>query len=108
TGTDEHGQKIAAKALQQGKNPQEYVDQISLEIKRIYDLMQVSYDKFAKTTNPHHKQTVQAIFYKLWQQGDIYLGKYQGLYSVAEESYVAAKDLIDGKTFNGENPILIS
>ncbi|GLH60764.1 methionine--tRNA ligase [Paulownia witches'-broom phytoplasma] len=108
TGTDEHGQKIAAKALQQGKNPQEYVDQISLEIKRIYDLMQVSYDKFAKTTNPRHKQTVQAIFYKLWQQGDIYLGKYQGLYSVAEESYVAAKDLIDGKTFNGETPILIS
>ncbi|WP_349402199.1 methionyl-tRNA synthetase [Candidatus Phytoplasma solani] len=108
TGTDEHGQKIEQKASLQAIPPQLYVNHVSLEIKRIYDLMQISYDHFIKTTNQNHQKAVQSIFDKLWQQGDIYLGQYQGLYSVAEEAYVSEKDLVDGKTFNGETPILIS
>ncbi|MBP5835683.1 methionine--tRNA ligase [Candidatus Phytoplasma meliae] len=108
TGTDEHGQKIAKKALQQGIKPQEYVNHVSSEIKRIYDLMQISYDQFVKTTDQSHQKAVQAIFEKLYQKGDIYLGKYQGLYSVVEEAYVLEKELIDGKTLNGETPVLIS
>ncbi|AGL90774.1 Methionyl-tRNA synthetase [Candidatus Phytoplasma australiense] len=108
TGTDEHGQKIEQKASSKGVLPQEYVNYISSEIKRIYDLMQISYDRFIKTTNHKHQKAVQVIFTKLLQQGDIYLGKYQGLYSVTEEVYVSEKDLVDGKTFNGEIPILIS
>ncbi|MFB0637991.1 methionine--tRNA ligase [Candidatus Phytoplasma solani] len=108
TGTDEHGQKIEQMALKQAKKPQAYVNHISSEIKRIYDLMQVSYDYFIKTTDKAHQASVQAIFDKLHQQGDIYLGQYQGLYSVAEEAYISEKDLVDGKTFNGETPILIT
>ncbi|MDW3617780.1 MAG: methionine--tRNA ligase [Candidatus Phytoplasma pruni] len=105
TGTDEHGQKIEKKASQEKINTQEYVDHISFEIKRIYDSVGVNYDHFVRTTNDYHKKTVQAIVNKLLKKGDIYLGTYEGWYSVVEESYIAEKDLIDGKTASGETPV---
>ena len=73
TGTDEHGEKIEQKAKEAGLEPQEFVDNISREIKRIWDVMNTSYDKFVRTTDSHHKEVVQHIFEKLYQQGDIYL-----------------------------------
>ena len=97
TGTDEHGQKIEDKAIESGINPQEYVDKISLEVKQIWDIMNISYDKFVRTTNPHHEKIVQKIFKKLYDQGDIYLGKYEGLYCTPCESFFTESQLIDGK-----------
>ena len=87
TGTDEHGEKIELKAKESGINPQEYVDNIASEIQRIWDIMNTSYDKFVRTTNSHHKEVVQRIFKKLYDQGDIYKSEYKGLYCVPCESF---------------------
>ncbi len=97
TGTDEHGEKIELKAKENGMNPQEYVDFISREIKRIWDIMNTSYDKFVRTSDPHHKEVVGRIFEKLYQQGDIYLDKYEGLYCTPCESFWTETQLVDGK-----------
>lgn len=95
TGTDEHGQKIADKAADLKITPQEHVDNISKEIKRIYHLLDVEYDKFVRTTDKYHKETVERIFKRLYDQGDIYLGKYSGWYSVSEEAFIFDKELIE-------------
>ncbi|MDV3205279.1 MAG: methionine--tRNA ligase [Weeping tea tree witches'-broom phytoplasma] len=105
TGTDEHGQKIEKKAARKNINAQAYVNHISTEIKRIYDSLNIQYDYFIRTTSLSHKQNVQIILEKLFAQGDIYKGLYEGWYSVSEESYVSEKDLIDHKMPNGESPI---
>lgn len=97
TGTDEHGQKIENKANEKGIPPQEYVDEISLEVRKIYDCMNTSYDKFIRTTNSSHEAVVQRIFKKLYDQGDIYKGKYEGLYCTPCESFFTETQLIDGK-----------
>ncbi len=97
TGTDEHGQKIEQKAKEQGIKPQEYVDGVALEVKKAWDVMNTSYDKFVRTTNPHHEKVVQKIFKKLYNQGDIYLGKYEGLYCTPCESFFTESQLVDGK-----------
>ncbi len=97
TGTDEHGEKVELKAREASKSPQEYVDEVSLEVKRIDDLMNISYDKFVRTSNPHHKEIVSKIFKRLYENGDIYKGKYEGLYCTPCESFFTEKDLVDGK-----------
>ncbi len=102
TGTDEHGQKIETKAREANMEPRAYVDYISDEIKRIYASVHVDYDQFIRTTEEHHERAVQAIFKKLYDQGDIYLGKYEGWYSIAEESFVLEKDIVDGKGPGGD------
>ncbi|MDV3197578.1 MAG: class I tRNA ligase family protein, partial [Candidatus Phytoplasma australasiaticum] len=105
TGTDEHGQKIENKALMNKMSNQEYVDFISYEIKQVYKSVNIEYDYFIRTTNEKHKQYVQKFIDQLFQQKDIYLGIYQGWYSISEESYVSEKDLIDKKLPSGETPI---
>ena len=80
TGTDEHGQKIELKAEEAGITPKEFVDNVSSEIKRIWDLMNTSYDRFIRTTDEGHEKQVQKIFKKLYEQGDIYKGHYEGMY----------------------------
>lgn len=97
TGTDEHGQKIEQKAKEAGVSPKEYVDKIAGEIKRIWDLMNTSYDKFIRTTDPDHEKQVQKIFKKLYEQGDIYKGYYEGLYCTPCESFFTPSQLKDGK-----------
>ena len=97
TGTDEHGEKIEQKAIAQGKQPQEYVDEIALEVRRIWDVMNTSYDKFVRTSNPNHREMVSKIFKKLYDQGDIYKGKYEGLYCTPCESFFTESQLVDGK-----------
>lgn len=97
TGTDEHGEKIEKKAKEAGIKPQEYVDEVSLEVRRIWDTMNVSYDKFVRTTNPNHEEMVAKIFQKLYDQGDIYKGKYEGLYCTPCESFWTESQLVDGK-----------
>src|SRR5574344_227634 len=97
TGTDEHGQKIEQKALDNGQKPQEYVDDIALEVRKIWDIMNTSYDKFVRTTNPSHKEMVSKIFKKLYEQGDIYKDKYEGLYCTPCESFWTESQLVDGK-----------
>ncbi len=97
TGTDEHGQKIELKAHGQNMEPQEYVDEIALEVRKIWDVMNTSYDKFVRTTNINHKEVVQKIFKKLYDQGDIYKGNYEGLYCTPCESFFTESQLIDGK-----------
>ena len=97
TGTDEHGEKIEGKALENGQTPQEFVDNISREIKRIWDVMNTSYDKFVRTTDEHHKKIVQHIFQKLYDQGDIYLDQYEGWYCTPCESFWTDNQLVDGK-----------
>lgn len=97
TGTDEHGQKIEEKALKEGIKPQEYVDNIALEVRKIWDSMNTSYDKFVRTTNPNHKEVVGKIFKKLYDQGDIYKGKYEGLYCTPCESFFTESQLVDSK-----------
>ena len=87
TGTDEHGQKIENKAELNELSPKTYVDHISTEIKRIYKKVGVSYDQFVRTTDERHIKSVQAIFKQLYDQGDIYLGEYEGWYSIAEEAF---------------------
>ena len=97
TGTDEHGQKIELKAAEAGVTPQEYVDKASAEIKRIWDLMGTSYDKFIRTTEPDHEKQVQKIFKRLYDQGDIYKGSYEGMYCTPSESFWTQSQLKDGK-----------
>ncbi len=97
TGTDEHGEKIEQKAKEASKTPQEYVDDISKEIQRIWDIMNTSYDKFVRTTDSHHKEIVSHIFQKLYDQGDIYLDKYEGWYCTPCESFWTDSQLVDGK-----------
>ena len=97
TGTDEHGQKIEEKAVAAGVSPKEYVDTVAGEIRRIFDLMGTSYDKFIRTTDPYHEKQVQKIFKRLYDQGDIYKGYYEGLYCTPCESFFTESQLIDGK-----------
>ncbi len=97
TGTDEHGQKIELKAAEAGVTPQEFVDQAAGEIKKIWDLMNTSYDKFIRTTDKDHEKQVQKIFKKLYDQGDIYKGSYEGLYCTPCESFWTESQLVDGK-----------
>ena len=97
TGTDEHGQKIELKAAEAGVTPQEYVDKASAEIKRIWDLMGTSYDKFIRTTDPDHEKQVQKIFKRLYDQGDIYKGSYEGMYCTPCESFWTQSQLKDGQ-----------
>lgn len=97
TGTDEHGEKIQTKAEDQGKKPQEFVDEVAGEIKRIWDLMNISYDRFVRTTEEVHEKQVQKIFQKMFDKGDIYLGEYEGLYCVPCESFWTESQLVDGK-----------
>ena len=97
TGTDEHGQKIQDKAEAAGKTPQEFVDEVAGEIKRIWDTMNTSYDKFVRTSNPEHKKKVQEIFKRLYDQGDIYKGHYEGMYCTPCESFFTEGQLVDGK-----------
>lgn len=97
TGTDEHGQKVELKAEEQGVTPKEFVDGVSGEIKRIWDLMNTSYDRFIRTTDEDHEKQVQKIFKKLYNQGDIYKGEYEGLYCTPCESFFTESQLVDGK-----------
>ena len=97
TGTDEHGEKIEKKARESGVTPKEYVDDISTEIKRIWDLMDTSYDNFVRTTDVNHEKVVQHIFKKMYDKGDIYKGEYKGLYCVPCESFWTESQLVDGK-----------
>ena len=97
TGTDEHGQKIELKANEAGITPKEFVDNVSTEIKRIWDLMDTSYDKFIRTTDADHEKQVQKIFKKLYDQGDIYKGYYEGMYCTPCESFFTESQLVDGK-----------
>ena len=97
TGTDEHGQKIELKAEEAGITPKEFVDSVSAEIKRIWDLMDTSYDKFIRTTDADHEKQVQKIFKKLYDQGDIYKGYYEGMYCTPCESFFTESQLVDGK-----------
>ena len=97
TGTDEHGQKIELKAEEAGVSPKEFVDNVSAEIRRIWDLMNTSYDKFIRTTDDYHEKQVQKIFKKLYEKGDIYKGSYEGLYCTPCESFWTPSQLVDGK-----------
>ena len=97
TGTDEHGQKNEIKAEEAGVSPQEYVDKVSAEVKKIWDLMNCSYDNFIRTTDADHKKQVQKIFKKLYDKGDIYKGSYEGLYCTPCESFWTESQLVDGK-----------
>ncbi len=97
TGTDEHGQKIELKADEAGVTPKEFVDNVAGEIKSIWDLMNTSYDKFIRTTDADHEKQVQKIFKKLYDQGDIYKGYYEGLYCTPCESFFTESQLVDGK-----------
>ena len=97
TGTDEHGQKIELKAQEAGVTPKEFVDNAAGEIKRIWDLMSTSYDKFIRTTDDYHEKEVQKIFKKLYDQGDIYKGYYEGMYCTPCESFFTESQLVDGK-----------
>jgi len=97
TGTDEHGQKIQELAEKAGVSPKSYVDSVATEIKRIWDLMNVEYNHFIRTTDNYHEETVQKIFKKLYDQGDIYLGEYEGMYCTPCESFFTESQLVDGK-----------
>ncbi len=97
TGTDEHGQKVELKAAEKGVTPKEFVDDVAGETKRIWDLMNTSYDKFIRTTDADHEAQVQKIFKKLYEQGDIYKGHYEGLYCTPCESFFTESQLVDGK-----------
>ncbi len=97
TGTDEHGQKIELKAQAAGITPKQYVDNVAGEIKRIWDLMDTSYDKFIRTTDDYHEKQVQKIFKKLYDKGDIYKGHYEGMYCTPCESFWTESQLVDGK-----------
>lgn len=97
TGTDEHGQKIELKAEEAGITPKEFVDNVSGEIKNIWDLMNTSYDKFIRTTDEDHEKQVQKIFKKMYAKGDIYKGHYEGMYCTPCESFFTESQLVDGK-----------
>lgn len=97
TGTDEHGEKIEQKAKDAGVTPQEFVDDVANEIKRIWDIMNTSYDRFVRTTDKEHERRVQNIFNKMYEKGDIYKGEYKGLYCTPCESFWTESQLVDGK-----------
>ena len=97
TGTDEHGEKIEKKAIEAGITPQEYVDNIAGEVKQVWDSLNTSYTKFVRTSNPEHRKKVTKIFKKLYEQGDLYKGKYDGLYCTPCESFFTESQLVDGK-----------
>ena len=97
TGTDEHGEKIELKAKEAGVSPQEFVDEKAAEIKRIWDIMNTSYDKFVRTTDPEHEKVVQHIFKYMYDKGDIYKGEYKGHYCTPCESFWTDSQLVDGK-----------
>ena len=105
TGTDEHGQKIELKADEAGVTPKEFVDNASCEIKKIWDLMNTSYDKFIRTTDDYHEKEVQKIFKKLYDQGDIYKGHYEGMYCTPCESFFTESQLVDGKCPDCGRPV---
>ena len=105
TGTDEHGQKIELKAEEAGVTPKEFVDNVYGEIKRIWDLMNTSYDKFIRTTDDYHEKEVQKIFKKLYDQGDIYKGHYEGMYCTPCESFFTESQLVDGKCPDCGRPV---
>lgn len=97
TGTDEHGQKIELKAEEAGVSPKEFVDKVAGEVKAIADMMNTSYDKFIRTTDDYHEKQVQKIFKRLYEQGDIYKGHYEGMYCTPCESFFTESQLVDGK-----------
>ncbi len=97
TGTDEHGQKIEEKAKEAGITPKEFVDNVSAQIRKIWDLMNTSYDKFIRTTDDYHEKQIQKIFRKLYEQGDIYKSVYEGMYCTPCESFWTESQLVDGK-----------
>lgn len=105
TGTDEHGQKIENKAIAAGISPQEYVDKVSGEIKGVWDLMNTSYDRFIRTTDKHHEATVQKLFKKFYEQGDIYKGSYEGWYCEPCESFFTETQIVDGKCPDCGRPV---
>lgn len=105
TGTDEHGQKIENKAAEAGISPKEFVDQTAGEVRRIWDLMNTSYDKFMRTTDEDHEKQVQKIFKKLFDQGDIYKGAYEGWYCTPCESFWTESQLVDGKCPDCGRPV---
>lgn len=105
TGTDEHGQKIEEKAKAAGKTPKEYVDEVAAEIKRLWNLVGVSYDKFIRTTDLEHEKQVAKIFEKLYKQGDIYKGSYEGWYCTPCESFWTESQLVDGKCPDCGRPV---
>ena len=105
TGTDEHGQKIELKAEEAGVSSKEFVDKVSGEIRNIWDLMETSYDKFIRTTDDYHEKQVQKIFKKLYDQGDIYKGYYEGLYCTPCESFFTESQLVDGKCPDCGRPV---
>ena len=105
TGTDEHGQKIELKAEEAGITPKECVDKVSGEIKRIWDLMDTSYDKFIRTTDEDHEKQVKKIFKKLYDKGDIYKGHYEGMYCTPCESFFTESQLVDGKCPDCGRPV---
>ncbi|MGI6007214.1 MAG: methionine--tRNA ligase [Ruminococcus sp.] len=105
TGTDEHGQKVELKAAEKGVTPKEFVDEVAGEIKRIWDLMNTSYDKFIRTTDKDHEAQVQKIFQKLYDQGDIYKGYYEGMYCTPCESFFTESQLVDGKCPDCGRPV---
>ncbi|MBQ6240566.1 MAG: methionine--tRNA ligase [Firmicutes bacterium] len=105
TGTDEHGQKVEQNAKEAGIEPKAYVDKIAGEIKSIWDLMNTSYDRFIRTTDEDHVEQVQKIFKKLYDQGDIYLGKYEGWYCTACESFFTETQVVDGKCPDCGRPV---
>ncbi len=110
TGTDEHGLKIEQKAAAQGKTPQEYVDGMAADIKQLWKKLEITNDKFIRTTDDYHERAIQKIFQRLLDQGDIYLGKYRGWYSVSDEEYFTESQLAevyrddDGKMIGGKAP----
>ena len=97
TGTDEHGQKIEMKAAEAGMSPKDFVDGVAAQVKDIADMMNTSYDKFIRTTDDYHEKQVQKIFKKLYEQGDIYKGHYEGMYCTPCESFFTESQLVDGK-----------
>ena len=105
TGTDEHGQKVELKAAEKGVTPKEFVDEVAGEIRPIWDLMNTSYDKFIRTTDADHEAQVQKIFKKLYDQGDIYKGYYEGLYCTPCESFFTESQLVDGKCPDCGRPV---
>ncbi len=105
TGTDEHGQKIEMKAQEAGVTPQKFVDGVASQIKSIWDLMNTSYDKFIRTTDDYHERQVQKIFKKLYEQGDIYKGHYEGMYCTPCESFFTESQLVDGKCPDCGRPV---
>ena len=108
TGTDEHGQKIELKAEEAGITPKEFVDNVSGEIKNIWDLMNTSYDKFIRTTDEDHEKQVQKIFKKMYAKGDIYKGHYEGMYCTPCESFFTESQLVDGKCPDCGRPCVLA